>query len=73
MFTVRVTLKMKDGNVTNTKEAATSVEAFDHYRAATEEAKDQMAKKEIENYMVELIPSKEWDGVLSYHMSVGKK
>lgn len=74
MFTIRTTLRLKGGEVIeNSNDVATSVEAYDHYREAYDVSKERMQKGEIENYMVELIPSKEWKGVLDYRMSVGKK
>jgi len=74
MFTIRTTLMLNDGEtIANSKEVVTSQDAFDHYREACEVSKERMVKSEIKNYMVELIPSKKWKGVLDYRMKVGKE
>lgn len=74
MFVIKTTIKGKDGSIDSVeREACTSVIAYDLYREQYEVSRERMLKDEIENYMVEIIPSQNWKGVLDYHMTVGKK
>jgi len=73
MFTIRTTIRMKDGTiVVNDKIACTSVDAFDDYREQYDVNKKRVVDNEVDNCMVELIPSDNWKGVLSYQMRICK-
>lgn len=73
MFTIRTTIKMKDGTVvSNDRIDYTSVDAFDDLREQYDINKKRIADGEIENCMVELIPAPSWKGVLSYRMRICK-